>query len=333
MPSPETSSTQPAERKPSRSLPWIVLVCFILLGIILYAASRPPAGPPVIGSPPVGKLYFLMVNQSSEHTAALRGLYALPAGQTKPTLLMEEAESQGMEDSPRQWISFPRVSPDGRYLAYLSTSYLITDESQTHDEQLMAIPLVEGAKPKVLVDLSAKKLTARTGISWTPDSRHIAFLDNGNLVQVDPESGRITTTPGVAPANAGEPSFAADGAFDYLFGDQLCLTTVANPFAERHLVNISAYALSPTGTLATISQAQPHEVSVAGKTYTLQWARPWYYQGQVTSLGWSPDGAYLGYTVTNPIVPEEGFYLLRLSDGKCFRLPFSTSRAGWTWTK
>lgn len=332
MPSPATSIERPA-RKTGLWLPWVVLAFFLLLALVLYVMSRPPAGPPVVASPPEGSLYFLMVNQASEHTAALRGLYLLPANQTKPALITEEAESPGIGDSPRQWISFPRVSPDGRYLAFVSTSYFITDESQTHDEKLVDIRLAAGAKSKVLVDLTAKRLTARTGIAWTPDSRHIAFLDNGNLEQVDPATGHMSATAGVAPANAGDPSFASNGAFAYLAGNQLCLTTLDNPFAERHFLNVSTYALSSSGMLAYIDREQPGQVKVAGKNYSLQWAHPWYYHGQVTSLGWSPSGDYLGYTVTNPIVPEEGLYYLRLSDGKCFRLPFSTSRAGWTWTK
>lgn len=332
MPSPETDSAPPA-RKSTPWLAWAVLVFFVLLAILFYAISRPPSGPPIAPAPPVGTLYFLMVNESSEHTAALRGLYRAADGETKPALITEEQESQGMEDAPRQWISFPRVSPDGKYLAYLSTTYLITEESQTQSEALTLLPLAGGEKPRTLLDLTAKNMTARTGLAWTPRGDRIAFFNNGDLVQVNAATGKLQATLQEGPANAGEPSFAANGSFAYMAGAQLAVTSLANPLAVRYFPRVAAYALSPAGALAYVSNTQPHDVNVNGREYALAWAAPWYYHAHVTSLGWSPDGAYLGYTVTNPIVPEEGLYYLRLADGKCFRLPYATSRAGWTWSR
>lgn len=51
----------------------------------------------------------------------------------------------------------------------------------------------------------------------------------------------------------------------------------------------------------------------------------------VTSRHFSPDHEWVGYTVSNFLLPEDDLYVMRLSDHKCFHLPVLTSRAAWAW--
>ena len=53
----------------------------------------------------------------------------------------------------------------------------------------------------------------------------------------------------------------------------------------------------------------------------------------ITSLHWSPDGKYIGFTVSKPPVPEDELFYLDLADGKTYQLPVRTGRAAWDWTR
>jgi hypothetical protein len=51
----------------------------------------------------------------------------------------------------------------------------------------------------------------------------------------------------------------------------------------------------------------------------------------LTSMRYAPDHAWVGYTVSNFLLPEDDLYVMRLSDHACFHLPILTSRAAWAW--
>jgi len=325
MPSPETRTGS------GRRVAWIVLAVFVVLTAIVIFLSHPPAGPAIVPAPPVGRLFFLMVNQPSEHTAALRGLYMVSQQQTKPALFMEELESSGMEDAPRQWISFPRVSPDGKSLAYVSTTYFITEESQTEDVHLALASLAGRSRPKMLLDLTKAHLPAPDGLAWDPKSGRLAFLAGGKLVEVDPTTGKTATTALGASTGASDLAFAGSGEAAFLAGGHVYTMGAggqpqAGPAAD-------VFAIAGDGRLAIMPNRRAHHITISGKPYQLRWTEPWLIRGRVTSMLFSPSGSYLGYTVTNPLVPEDGLYFLRLSDGKCFRLPYTTTRAGWDWSR
>ncbi len=95
----------------------------------------------------------------------------------------------------------PQWSPDGRWLAYVSTNDYITFHLMVIDLQTM----------------STTRLVNRNGTvihpSWSPDSQRIAFmgmLARADLYMVDVASGEITLLPTTA-ASSEDPAWSPDG--------------------------------------------------------------------------------------------------------------------------
>lgn len=91
--------------------------------------------------------------------------------------------------SPNEWYSFPRWSPDGARLAFaINTSVFTAGNSGAYRS---AIDVV-GADGSNLQRLTARPGTDFVGLSWSPDSRSIAYVglpDGSPLPSLDAGSG------------------------------------------------------------------------------------------------------------------------------------------------
>ena len=122
----------------------------------------------------------------------------------------------------------PRVSPDGRYVAYLS------DQSGRAEVYLAQLP---AATTQVQVSLAGAEDGTRGPLAWSRQGRALYFLGPGGTllsvpVVTSPELriGKPTPVPG-APAHIGGLEAADDGRLLLLYDDQSAaapLTLVEN---------------------------------------------------------------------------------------------------------
>jgi Tol biopolymer transport system component len=81
-------------------------------------------------------------------------------------------------DEYNNW--FPHVSPDGKWIVFLSFSKDVPpDEHPFYKQVYLRLMPVAGGKPKVIAYLYGGQATINTP-SWSPDSRKIAFVSNSD---------------------------------------------------------------------------------------------------------------------------------------------------------
>jgi tricorn protease-like protein len=91
-------------------------------------------------------------------------------------------KSDGQDQEPvtnddfNNW--FPHISPDGKWIAFLSYSKEVeaTDHPYYKQIYLRLLP-IEGGKPKVIAYVYGGQGTMNVS-SWSPDSGRIAFVSN-----------------------------------------------------------------------------------------------------------------------------------------------------------
>lgn len=91
---------------------------------------------------------------------------------------------QVTDDALNNW--FPHVSPDGRGIAFLSFGpEVASDDHPFYREVLIRVmPIDGGEKPRVVAYVYGGQGTINVP-SWSPDSRHLAFVSN-TAVEVEP---------------------------------------------------------------------------------------------------------------------------------------------------
>jgi Tol biopolymer transport system component len=87
-----------------------------------------------------------------------------------------EAQEQLTFDDFNNW--FPHVSPDGRWIVFLSYQPDVKAEDHPFYQQvyLRRLP-ASGGQPKVIAYVYGGQGTINTP-SWSPDSRSVAFVSN-----------------------------------------------------------------------------------------------------------------------------------------------------------
>lgn len=362
-PSPVIDPVQPVPRPRRRVWPWVALALAVLIPVMLTLAGA-LTSPPRVAGPPIGRIVFLDANQTSERTTLLRGLSVLtPDGQSR--LLVHEQDSPDAEGA-REWITQPAASPDGRQVAFIKQLITLKEEDRSVVNQLWVMPLDGNGKPKMLLDLTARKLKQIVGLAWTPDSKDIVFLHDLTAYEIRVSDGRIITrsiqpwqdskSPQLSPSISATRNPSMLSVLDYgpmviytiqtATGIQLSFNDVpsnpGNPLAaEYYPVRVNGgdiQAVTSDGTM----QAQAHGKSIEifrtygqikSKTYAASWGWSLFGGRKITSLKWSPDGKYLGYTVSKPPVPEDELFYLELATGKIFQLPARCGRAAWDWSR
>lgn len=337
-----------------RRWPWIVLVLLAAVPLLLTLAGVVTA-PPRAGHVPEGRIVFLEADQPSEHTSLLRGLRITRPGSGGSRELLHEAEPQDVDAGSRDWLTQPSVSPDGHWLAYEKQLITLQEEKTGIVNQIWALPLDSPhAAPHLLADLTARHLKQCIGLAWTPNSAHVVFLEDTVQYTVNVQgASRLTPSalPGLPPLRTTStlsathnPAFAAPDSLvlmaQTMRGSEL-LSVGARP--QRYVYPQTLppiWAIRPGGQVALafpfasqtieVFALKPGEAS--GMVINARWGWSVFGGRHITSLKWSPDGRYLGYTVSKPPFEDELFYA-DTATGKCYQLPIRTGRAAWDWTR
>ncbi len=331
--------------KPSgkrRAWSWLItaLIVGIPLGATLIGAVT---APPHVSRVPTGRIVYMDADEPSDHTTNLRGMrITLPSGGSR--LLVHETEPQDTDSGSREWINEPAVSPDGTQIAFLKQVITLQEEQNSVLNQVWLMPL-STAQPRLLLDVSQRKLKTPVGLSWTPDGKGITFLEDTLAYRVSVSNSSMVSSSPIANCPAlktsaeisatRSPSYTPSGALVYsaqaIHGPQVVGLGAAP--------NASIYTVSPDGhSLATVHEKNLILTSTAlpsgnAKVLPLHWGWSIFGGRHVTSLHWSPDGRFIGYTVSKPPVPEDEVFYLEIATGKTYQLPFRTGRAGWDWTR
>ncbi len=347
----------PARRPagPRRRWAWRTLALLVLvpLGLtVLGVLTAPPRAVHV----PQGRIVFLEADQPSEHTSLLRGLRITTAQGGGSRELLHEAEPQDVDAGSRDWLTQPTVSPNGHWLAYEKQLITLQEEKTGIVNQLWALPLdIPQAAPHLLADLTALHLKQPIGLAWTPDSKSVVFLEDSVEYTVSiQDAPRLTTNPlpGLPPLRPApslsatrRPAFAGPRALALEAQTaQGSLILVSSGDSRRRLLYPQPapplWAIMPGGSLAVAASSPGHtirlEPAAGSQTPSADIAARWGWSvfggRRITSLKWSPDGRYLGYTVSKPPFEDELFYA-DTQTGRCYQLPIRTGRAAWDWTR
>ena len=346
---PPAPNSPPAANNGGVRLRWALWLLGLLAALpvivtMIGAVTSPPHAPGV----PVGHLVYLDADQPSEKTTILRGLYITQPG-GPPRLLVHEDEPQDTDSGIRQWITEPAVSPDGSQVAYIQQNITLLEETHTQVTQLWVMPLLlPDAKPRLLLDLTKLHLKQVIGLSWTPDGRSVVFLHDRTVYRVPtlrpapPTQQPLSDCPALKSfpdiSATSYPSFTANGGVTYR------AETAAGPVivADGRTYPASGLAFAFDGrqyALATSGQGggsvcrSPLPLWNEATARKVRWGWSIFGRRHITSLHWSPDGKYIGFTVSKPPVPEDELFYLDLASGKTYQLPVRTGRAAWDWTR
>ncbi len=358
MPSPASDNPEtlrPAAPGPPRlrRWPWIVASLLVAIPLALTLAGR-LTSPPAAGRVPVGRIVFLEADEPSDHTTLLRGLRITLPGSGQSHELLRETEPQDVDAGSREWITQPKASPDGRWLAYEKQVITLQEEKHGVVNQIWLLRLDSPRPaPRLLLDVTRAGLKQFVGLAWSPDSRSVYFLNDDRAASVtttgqwsdDPVTiaTGLVTRPGLSATR--NLAVARNGVvvLDIETPHGIALVLFHQGRTVRSLYGQNArpiWALAPDGRLAVavpgrvprIEITSPFAVPGSMKSIRARWGWSVFEGRRITSLKWSPDGRYLGYSVSKPPFEDELFYA-DTRTGQCRQLPIRTGRAAWDWTR
>ena len=318
-----------------RRWPWVIALLLIALPIGLTLAGV-ATSPPRAARAPVGRIVYLEADEPSDHTTLLRGLRITDsAGGSRE--LLHETEPQDTDSGSREWISQPKASPDGHGLAFEKQVITLQEEKRDIINQLWVMPIdAPNAKPRLLLDLTHAHLKQFVGLAWTADSRQIVFLNDTRACLVSLSDGQLTFRPLPPIRFLPPPSAVSFTGLPLVFPKRIMYGYVKNDTHYRYIA-----ALTPDKTCVANATVGLHNngnmitTDGGGKRFGAihaRWGWSVFGRRQITSLIWSPDSRYIGYTVSKPPFEDELFYA-DTRTGQCYQLPIRTGRAAWDWTR
>ena len=85
-------------------------------------------------------------------------------------------QQQVTDDGFNNW--FPHISPDGRWIAFLSYGPEVApDDHPWYKQVYLRLMPIEGGEPEVIAYVYGGQGTMNVP-SWSPDSRSLAFVSN-----------------------------------------------------------------------------------------------------------------------------------------------------------
>ena len=88
-------------------------------------------------------------------------------------------QEQVTDDDYNNW--FPHISPDGKWIAFISFPKDIDPESHPYyKECYIRLMPIEGGTPKVIAYIYGGQGSMNVP-SWSPDSKKIAFVSNADM--------------------------------------------------------------------------------------------------------------------------------------------------------
>jgi Tol biopolymer transport system component len=92
-------------------------------------------------------------------------------------------DGKGLEqvtnDEFNNW--FPHISPDGKWIAFLSYSNDVASEDHPYYKQVyLRLMPIQGSPPKIVAYVYGGQGTINVP-SWSPDSRKLAFVSNTDM--------------------------------------------------------------------------------------------------------------------------------------------------------
>ena len=107
---------------------------------------------------------------NADETGTMQVWRMKPDGSDKQQLTFDEYQN---------W--FPHISPDGKWMVLLSfPPTVLSSDHPFYKRVMLRLMPVSGGAPKVIAYLYGGQGTINTS-SWSPDSKHIAFVSNGAL--------------------------------------------------------------------------------------------------------------------------------------------------------
>lgn len=319
------------------------LLILAVLAPLLLTLAGALTSPPHVKGPPVGRIIYLEADEPSEHTSLLRGLRVLSPDGTERELL-HETEPQDVDAGSRTWINQPCGSPDGKWLAFEQQNITIGEEKQSVVHQLWALPLDGGGKPRLLLDLTKAKLKPFVGLTWTPDSKQVVFLNDANACFVDAQTGKVSKQflEGKAPALPSTTVSMTHNPTVLLGGKVNFRTNQPGVSAVRA---DGLFAVADSDTRRDSIQPEGYRSDEDARAIvmgtldgggdigqTAQWGWSVWGGRKITNLRWSPDGKYVAYSVSKRPFEDELFYM-DIHTGKCWQMPVRTGSFAWDWVK
>jgi Tol biopolymer transport system component len=320
---------------------WVAAGLIVAVPIVLTLAGA-LTSPPHTKGVPVGHLIYLEADEPSDHTSILRGLRIMGTDGASRQLL-HETEPQDSDSGSREWITQPKASPHGTWLAFEKQLITLQEEKQGIDNQLWVMPLTgKNPQPRMLMDLTQRHLKQFVGLTWADDDEQLSFLEDATVYSVPRDgSGHEQDTPikGV-PALKTAPDISATRS-PYGDPEKGMSYEAMTPQGTRAIIaggptlDATVFAVSPDGsTFAGVTPDTPSTIVIRDpstvRRLPVRWGWSALGQRHITAMHWSPDGRYLAYSVGKPPLEDELFYV-ELATGRCFQLPVRTGQAGWDW--